>query len=176
MRVLNFKRSFVVFFLLLGSIALLNVSSAQARRTGWRCPGNVYTNDQNLVKKLGNCQQLDVTLTVMPGGRSGARARSQGSGGTSTQARPATDSSMRVAPAQQQSRDSDAKKLIEAELSKKQSELAMLQGQYNSGKPERLASEIANEAAYQERTERLSREIERKVSEIAAIQNELSRH
>lgn len=174
MRVLNFKRSFVVFFLLLGSIALLNVSSAQARRTGWRCPGNVYTNDQNLVKKLGNCQQLDVTLTVMPS-KPGTRVRSQSSGGTSTQARPATDSSMRVAPAQQQSRDSDAKKLIEAELSKKQSELAMLQGQYNSGKPERLASEIANEAAYQERTERLSREIERKVSEIAAIQNELSR-
>ncbi|MGL4668165.1 MAG: hypothetical protein ACRCWR_09570, partial [Saezia sp.] len=108
----------------------------------------------------------------------GAAARPSGGGGGgggATQARPSGSSNMQVTPAQQQGRTDDARKLIEAELDKKQSELAMLQSQYNSGQPERLLSEAKNEAAYQERVARLSREIERKTAEIIAVQNELTK-
>lgn len=172
MRVLNLKKVAVTCFVLMAGVSLMNVSSAQARRTGWRCPGNVYTNNQALVKKLGNCQELNVTLTVMPSkGRGAARP----AGGGSTQARPANDNTMRVTPGQQTSRDGDARKLIEAELDKKQSELAMLQTQYNNGEPERLLSEAKNDVAYQERVARLSGEIERKTAEIIAVQNELTK-
>jgi hypothetical protein len=169
MKSLSLKKVGFAFFLVVASLSLMQVSSAQARRTGWRCPGNVYTNDQNLVKKLGNCQELNVTLTVMR--PPGAAPRSSGGG---AQARPA-NTNMQVSSGQQGSLDSDAKKLIEAELSKKQSELAMLQSQYNNGQPERLLIEAKDDAAYQARVERLSREIEKKVAEIASIQNELSR-
>ena len=171
MKSLSFKKVGFAFFLMVLILSLVNVSLAQSRRTGWRCPGNVFTNDQNLVRKLGNCEELNVTLTVMNpgGGTSGG-----GGGGGATQARPA-NTNMQVSSGAQQRRDSDAKKLIEAELSKKQSELAMLQSQYNSGSPERLLVEAKDEVAYQARVDRLSREIEKKVAEIASIQNELSR-
>lgn len=162
MKLLGFKKTVVFALIAVASVSMLQISSAQNRRKGWRCPGNVYTNDQNLVRQLGGCEELNVNLTIM--GPNGQRPRST----------PSSPRSSGATFTPQTGLESDARKLIEAELSKKQSELAMLQGQYNNGQPERLMSEANDDSAYQARVFSLSQQIERKIAEIAAIQNELA--
>ena len=166
-----------------------SVSWAQSR--AWRCPGNYYTNSSEEARKIGGCTQLDDSkITIInrggSGSSSGASRPSTGGGSTGTSSGGAlrVDSSSNtsttpaprlVTPGEQQSRDGDARRLLELELSNKQNELAMLQREYNDGKPERLLSEAQDDTQYQNRVERLSREIESKVADINAIQNELNR-
>lgn len=160
---------------------------ALAQSGAWRCPGNYYTNSAAEARELGGCTKIEAgnVTVISTGGRTSPRSnppaqpRPQGttpsSGGSSSIATNGGGSDTRVSPQVQQQRDGDARKLLELELNNKQNELTLLQREYNSGEPERLLSEANDDAKYQSRIERLSREIERKVADIQAIQNELSR-
>lgn len=156
--------------------SLSSASWAQAR--AWRCPNNHYTNVAKEAQEIGGCTLVEggnITVVNMNGGP--VRGRTPSISGSSTSRTPVVSSSpgMQVSTSVQGNRDSDALKLLEIELSNKQNELAMLQSQYNSGNPDRLMIEANDEAMYQARVERLSREIERKVADINAIQSEISR-
>jgi type II secretory pathway component PulJ len=81
---------------------------------------------------------------------------------------------MRVDPAQQRARDSDARRILESELAREESALAVLRKDYNNGEPERRGDE-RNFARYQERVAEMKAAIARKEADVAAIRRELSK-
>lgn len=166
--------------IILGAACLMATTSAISwaqtnRSQAWRCPGNYYTNDSQEARSLGGCERVGDRITVIHENRSrgGGTPRPQAGGNTP---RPAPQANMQIDPSAQNRRDNDARTLLEMELSHKQNELTLLQSQFNNGQPERLASEVDNDASYEARVERLRSEIERKLADISSIQNELDRH
>ncbi|MDZ7857411.1 hypothetical protein [Sphaerotilus sp.] len=154
-------------------------------RPVYRCPGNLYT-DQYSAKEAAElgCKTLDgapVTIVQSPVRRPPASAG--GSGGEGATARPAGSSAapavrasgeMRVDPAQQRARDSDARRILESELAKEDERLAALRKDFNNGEPERRGDE-RNYARYQERVAEMKAAIARKEADIAALKRELAK-
>lgn len=75
---------------------------------------------------------------------------------------------------EQRVRDSDARRILEAELKKEQERLAALQKDYNNGEPERRGDE-RNYQKYIERVAELKAGISRKEADIGAIKRELAK-
>lgn len=162
------------------------VAAAQERPV-YRCPGNLYT-DQYSPKEAAElgCKTLDgAPVTVVqssvrrPAASPGGGAGSAGEGAA---ARPASGAApsvrasgeMRIDPAQQRARDSDARRILDAELAKEEERLAALRKDYNGGEPERRGDE-RNYARYQERVAEMKAAIARKEADIAAIKRELAK-
>jgi hypothetical protein len=80
----------------------------------------------------------------------------------------------KVDPADQRARDSDARRILDAELRRAETDLATMQKEYNNGEPERLGSE-RNFQRYLDRVADMKAAIGRKESDIAAIKRELSK-
>ncbi len=80
----------------------------------------------------------------------------------------------RVDAGEQRARDSDARKILEAELQREEAQLAALQKEFNAGEPDRRGDE-RNYQRYLERVETLKAAIDRKQSDIAALRRELSK-
>jgi hypothetical protein len=147
-------------------------------RVVYRCPGNLYT-DQITAKEAQErgCKTLDgaavtVILATPKRDRAGAAPTSgAGSGAVSGAQR---GEATRVDPAEQRARDSDARRILDAELRKEEDRLATLQRDYAGGTPERLGSE-SNYARYQERVADMKAAIDRKLADIAAIKREIAK-
>lgn len=157
---------------LLVAVLLLSASGAgQAQdRSVYRCPGNLYT-DQITPKEAAErgCKTLDGALvTVVQGARKPAAGAASGASGAAGRA------DARIDPADQRARDSDARRILAAELSKEEDKLAQLRKDYNGGAPERRGDE-RNFARYQERVAELKAAIDRKEADIAAIKRELAK-
>ena len=175
-------RTAVAMALAVGAAA----ASAQERPV-YRCPGNLYT-DQYSAKEAADlgCKMLDgapvtVVQSTSPVRRPSSAVSNSGGGEgsgsrTASGAAPAVRASgeMRVDPAQQRARDSDARRILEAELRKEAERLAALQKDYNQGEPERRGDE-RNYARYQERVAEMKSSIARKEADIAALKRELAK-
>lgn len=151
------------------AVGLCMTGAVQAQQV-YRCPGNLYT-DQLGAKEAQErgCKTLEGTpITVIQGPRREPAAK----------AAPAVPASgvreARVDAAEQKARDSDARRILEAELRKEEERLAALQQEYNNGQPERLGSE-RNYQKYLDRVEGLKTAIARKEADIAAIKRELAK-
>jgi hypothetical protein len=160
--------SLVVFALLQAAVP------AQAEdRPVYRCPGNQYT-DQISAREAQErgCKTLEgATVTVIQGPRRPApRASGTGEAGTGAKG----DGTAKVDAAEQRARDSDARRILEAELRKEEGRLAALQRDFAGGNPERRGDE-RNFAIYQERVAEMKAAIARKEADIAAIKRELAK-
>jgi hypothetical protein len=161
----------------LKALAMLAVMPAQAQdRPVYRCPGNppLYT-DQISAKDAAakGCKTLEsapVTVVQTAPKREPNTVRLS-PGGARPEARPDT----RVDPNEQRARDSDARKILEAELRREEERLASLQKEFNGGEPDRQGDERNNYAKYQERVTEMRAAIDRKESDIAAIKRELAK-
>jgi hypothetical protein len=80
-----------------------------------------------------------------------------------------------VAAAEQKSRDSDARMILQSELSKSQARQAELLKEYNNGEPEKRGDEARNYQKYLDRVAELKASLARTESDIAGIQRELVR-
>jgi len=152
--------------------ALLPVARAAGDGQVFRCPGNLYT-DQISAREAASrgCKTLDGTpITVV---QTSAPPRRPASG-TAAPVLSAGPASARIEPAEQRARDTDARRILEAELRKEEERLAQLQKDYNGGEPERRAEE-RNFARYQERVADMKASIARKEADIAAIRRELGK-
>jgi chromosome segregation ATPase len=80
----------------------------------------------------------------------------------------------KVDPNAQRQRDSDARRLLEAELKREEARLTDLQKEFNNGEPERQGGE-RNYQRYADRVNELRSAIARKEEDIAAIKRELAK-
>ncbi len=140
----------------------------------YKCPGNVYTSDRELSAK----QAADKGCTVIEGRPiTIIQSRPPGAGGAPAGAAPnsaARPPDTRVDPQAQRARDSDSRRILEAELRREEERLAELKREYNNGEPERQGNE-RNYQKYLDRVAELKSSIARKESDIAAIKRELAK-
>ena len=151
---------------------------AQAAASGppvYRCPGNpvLYTDALSAKEaKEKGCRTLEgAPITVIQAQK--PRVVAAGPAGASGNAgsRPQEG---RIEPAEQRSRDTDSKRILEAELRKDEDRLAALQKEYNSGEPERRGDE-RNYQKYLDRVTELKSGIARKEADIVAIKREIGK-
>jgi hypothetical protein len=159
------------------ALALLTGGAAcwAQERVVYRCPGNLYT-DQITAKEAQErgCKTLDgAAVTVILAAPKRDRAGASGAGAAAASGAPRGEGS-RVDPAEQRARDSDARRILDAELRREEDRLAALQKDYAGGTPERLGSE-SNYARYQERVADMKASIDRKLADIAAIKREIAK-
>ena len=136
----------------------------------YRCPGNpvLYTDAITAQEaKDKGCRTVETSaITVVPSPRPRALPPQASSGPRPPEAR--------VDPAEQRARDSDARRILEAELRKDEAALAQMRKDYNNGEPERLGDE-RNYQKYLDRVAQMKDAIARKESDIAALKRELSK-
>jgi hypothetical protein len=163
--------------MLIRSISMLGLGAAlcatfvgAARADTYKCPGNVYNNTYSAKEaKDKGCKVLDnAPISVIQGPRprvatSGATA---GSGNGSNV----------VDPGAQRARDSDARRILEAELKREQDRLTQMKADYNNGNPDRQGNEIRNNQKYIDRIADMQSAITRKEGDIAALQRELAKY
>lgn len=89
--------------------------------------------------------------------------------------RTATSSPRSDGGAEQKSRDSDSRNILESELKKAEARLAEQQKEFNNGEPEKQGIEGRNYQRYLERVAELKDSIARNQSDIAGLKRELSR-
>ena len=136
----------------------------------YKCPGPpvLYTDAMTPGEaKQRNCTAVEgqpITIIQGPRPRAAAPNASPASGGSDS----------RVSAGDQKARDSDARRILEAELGRAQDRLTALQKDYNGGEPERQGNE-RNYQKYLDRVEGMKAEIQRTEADIAAIKRELAK-
>ncbi len=155
--------------LLLGGIAA--PVAAQGSKTVYRCPGNPVMYTDALSPKEAQdkgCRTIEgapITIVQSP------RARAEAEPAKPPAARPADS---RVSATEQRARDSDARRILEGELRRAESQLADMRREYNDGEPERQGNE-RNYQKYLDRVAEMKAGIERKEADVAAIKRELAK-
>jgi hypothetical protein len=160
--------------LLVGAVFVASLSAAATASaqsgTVYRCPGPpvLYTDQINAKEAQDrNCRTIEgapITVVSPPRPRPAPAA---GNGG----ARP---SEGKVDAGEQRARDSDARRVLDAELKREEAKLAEMQKEFNNGEPERQGGE-RNFQKYQDRVEEMKAAIARKQSDLAALKRELSK-
>ena len=136
----------------------------------YKCDNNYYTNTLPDAKAKG-CKLMDGgNVTVVLGTRAAASATARPAPAT-----VATASGQRVNVAEQKTRDSDTRQILEAELKKAQARQAELLKEYNNGEPDKQGGEARNYQKYLDRVAELKASLERNTSDIAGLRRELER-
>jgi hypothetical protein len=142
-------------------------TKAQPGAIYYQCPGNVFTN--TISAKEAETRHCTTKEAKEPTTIAGPKLRA---GPASALA--SGPAAARIDPASQRLRDSDARRILEAELKTEEDQLAALQKEYNNGEPERQGGE-RNFQKYLDRTSELKAAIARKEADIAAIRRELAK-
>jgi len=149
--------------------AWAQAGAASGNSTVYRCPGPpvLYTDALTAKEaKEKNCRTIEgAPITVMQSQKPRPVAA------TAPASRPGD---AKVDPADQKARDSDARRILEAELKREEERLGELQKEYNNGEPERRGDE-RNYQKYLDRVADLKANIGRKEADIAAIKRELAK-
>jgi hypothetical protein len=157
--------------LLVAVPCLVTAPQALAQDTIFRC-GNEYINDAAVAKQRGCKTMQGGNITIIQGTK--PQAPSAPKVGASGSATPRSSGS-RIDTADQRSRDSDARTILEAELKKAQDRLAQAQKAYANGEPEKEGIEGRNYQRYLDRVAELKAAKERAESDVSSISRELSR-
>ena len=157
-----FRRSISMF-----GLGLCALGPTHAADVTYKCPHNVYSNTigPKEAKDKGCTVFEGSPITVIQGGkpRSAASAASGGGGN-------------RVDPAEQRARDTDARRILEAELRREEERLAAMKLEYNNGQPDRQGNEVKNNQKYLDRVADMKTAIARKEGDIAALKRELLKY
>jgi hypothetical protein len=153
-----------------GAINAFAADSTNAIESGvtYRCPGNDYKNTISAKEadKLG-CKKIEgAPITVIQTTKPRASGSPVPVSGSSSGAK--------VDPAAQRARDSDARRILEAELKTEEDRLAAMKKDYNGGQPERQGDE-KNYQKYVDRVGEMSTAIARKEGDIAALRREIAK-
>ena len=166
MRFLNWAGRGWAAGLVLGAAALAPVAAQTG--TMYRCPGNDYNNTLTAKEaKDKGCKTIDgapSTLIQSTKQRPAAATSGSASGPAAT----------RIDPAEQRARDSDARRILEAELKREEERLAFMRTEYNNGQPERRGDEKNNQK-YLDRVADMKSALARKENDIASIKRELAK-
>lgn len=157
-----------IFVLFLSVLTLCQVAQAQDRI--YRC-GNEYTNTVPPAQAK-DCKLVEGgNVTVVQGTRVNkpAASKAQAASGAAPSGGP------RVEQAEQKSRDSDARLVLQSELKKAEARQIELTKEYSNGEPEKRGDEVRNHQKYLERVAELKASLARNESDMAGIRRELGR-
>lgn len=158
---------YAFYALLFSLVGVLLPSHLAAQSQVFRC-GNEYLNDARDAKARG-CKLLEGgNVTVVQG-------TSVKKGTNRSPANPPAAGVPTTSPSEQRARDSDARAIVEAELTKAQAKLAELQKEYNQGEPEKQGIEGRNYQRYLDRVNELKEALVRSESDVAGLKRELAR-
>jgi hypothetical protein len=148
------------------AFAALGAADTPDSSVMYRCPGNDYKNTITAkeAERLG-CKKIEgapVTIIQMTRPRPGSSVPAPGASG------------VRVDPVAQRARDSDARRILEAELKTEEDKLAGMEREFNNGQPERQGDE-KNYQKYVDRVGEMRAAIARKQIDIAALQREIKK-
>ena len=167
MRFLNLSGRGWAAGLALGAAALAPATAQTG--TMYRCPGNDYNNTLTAKEaKDKGCKTIDgapITIIQITKQRPAAATAPGGASG------PAAT---RIDPAEQRARDSDARRILEAELKREEERLAFMRTEFNNGQPERRGDE-KNYQKYLDRVADMKSALARKENDIASIKRELAK-
>ena len=149
------------------AVFAIGIAGAAEGSVMWRCPGNEYNNTLSAKEARDKgCKTIEgAPITVIQGPKPRAAATpapSSGPAGT------------KVDPADQRARDSDARRILEAELKREDDRLATMKTEYAGGQPERQGNE-KNYQKYLDRVADMKSAIGRKESDIAALKREIAK-
>lgn len=154
-------------------VLLLLPSLVAAQGVVYRCPGPpvLYTDQISPAQaKEKNCKPIEgAPVSVVAPVARPKPAAPPASGAPS----PATGES-KIDRNEQKARDSDARRILEAELRQEEERLKEMEREYNNGQPDRRGDE-RNYERYLERVAQMKAALERKQSDVAAIRRELSK-
>jgi hypothetical protein len=160
--------------LAVGLCAVLAVpSQAQTQATVYRCPGPPVEYTDALTAQQARdrgCHSIEGTPITIIQARPPAPRPTSAAPATAAQRPPEA----RVDPGAQRARDTDSRRILEAELRREEERLAELRKEYNNGEPERQGNE-RNYQKYLDRVADLKSSIARKEGDIAAIKRELAK-
>jgi hypothetical protein len=153
--------------LLLG-LGLCVLGTARAYDVTYKCPNHVYSNTISAKEaKDKGCTVLDnAPITVIQSNK--PRPVANGSA--------AAASGSRVDPADQRARDTDARRILEAELKREEDRLAAMKTEYNNGQPDRQGNEVKNFQKYLDRVAEMKTALARKEGDVAALKRELAKY
>ncbi len=156
------------YFFALILVCLASSQAALAQDKIFRC-GNEYINNAKEAEARG-CKLIDGgNITIISAPKTAANGSPQG------RSAAASAPGQRVVSAEQRSRDSDARQILEAELRKIEARQAELLKEYNNGEPEKQGVEARNHQKYLDRVAELKASIARNESDIAGVRRELTR-
>jgi hypothetical protein len=161
-------------------LALPLAAHAQ-NKTTYRCPSvnNIthFTDDKIEADRLrctpltgGNVTVIQSTKVFSP--TSNTAGTASGSAAP-VRVAAAPQAGSRIDGAEQRTRDSDSKGILETELKKAEAKQAELVKEYNNGEPAKLGPETVNNQKYLDRVAELKASIARNESDINSIRREL---
>jgi len=161
----------------IAGVSLAGAAAAQGSSIVYRCPGPpvLYTDALSAKEAQDKgCRTIEgAPITVMQSSKPRAPANNAAANAAASSA-ASRPGDTRIDPAQQKSRDTDARRILEAELRKEEERLQVMQKEYNGGEPERRGDE-RNYQRFIDRVAEMKTSISRKESDIAAIKRELSK-
>lgn len=158
-------------------LASFAASLAHAQDRIYRCEGNEYTNNATTAAQRG-CKLVEggnLTVVTAPKPRTPAAASGDVRVATATAAGSTAPAPSRIDTAEQRSRDSDARAILESELKKVEAKQAELLKEFNNGEPEKRGDEQRNHQKYLDRIAEMKAQIARNDSDIAGIKREIGR-
>ena len=159
-------------FCALAWTALASLPAQAQDRSVYRCPGNLYT-DQISVREAAErgCKTLEGAAVTVVQSRRPEAPRAAASAGTAASAaasppapRSAGNEGVRIDPAEQRARDTDARRILDGELRREEERLAQLQKDLKDAA-----------TAPAERQNELRAAVSRKEADVAAIRRELGK-
>jgi hypothetical protein len=169
-------------FLMLCSFGILLMSSnyaAAQNKAVYRCPPvdkiTHFTDNKAEADNKGCSLMTGGNVTVVQGSRVGGTEPVRVASVTPKASSPSS-TGPRNDSAEQKTRDSDSRGILEAELKKAEAKQAELLKEYNNGEPDRNALDIKNPQRYIDRLAEMKANIARNDSDIAGIKRELGRN
>lgn len=151
----------------LTALAAAGDLAAQASNVYYICPGNVFTNTISAKEaQARGCKAREAQQPTTIAGPKPKPVAGHAASGVRAD---------RVDSAEQRARDSDARRILEAELRQAEDKLEALRREYNNGEPERRGDEARNAQRYLDRVAELKAAIARQEADVAAVKRELAK-
>lgn len=160
--------------LLVAGLCFVSAQQALAQDAIYRC-GNEYINDAAVAKQRGCKLMQGGNITIIQGTKPRSSETTSAPKASSTSSSSSRNTGSRIDTADQRSRDSDARAILDAELKKAEDRLTQATKAYANGAPEKEGIEGRNHQRYLDRVAELKAAKERAESDVSTISRELGR-
>ncbi len=176
--VVHMNSKAVAVCLAAGLSVMASTAMAQSK-SAYRCPSvngvTHFTDNKAEADRLGCTVVTGGNVTVIEGTKVSPGPASNNNLTQPVRVATAPQAGSRIDGAEQRSRDSDSRSILESELKKAEARQAELLKEYNNGEPAKIGGENQNYQKYLDRVAEMKANIARNDSDIAGIKREIGR-